>query len=67
MTRHLLAFGALLVNLWLGGDVVASLAGGVARSAFEFTLIFAYAWFVLGMRVPPVWRRRGSSRPPGER
>jgi hypothetical protein len=67
VTRHLLAFAALLVNLWLGGDLVASLAGGLARGAFEVALIFAYAWFVFGIRVPPVWRRRGDSRPPGER
>ena len=68
MTRHLLAFAALLVNLWLAGDLVESLAGGAARAAFEFTLIAAYAWFVLGVRVPPVWRReRRSGPPPGER
>ena len=62
MTRHLLAIAALIVNLWLGGELVAALAGGAARGAFEFALIAAYAWFVLGMRVPPVWRR--ARRPP---
>ena len=42
MTRHLLALAALLVNLWLGGELVAALAGGAARGAFEFALIAAY-------------------------
>ena len=58
--RHLLAFAALVVNLWLGGDLVEALAGHVVRSAFELLLILGYAVLVLGVRFP-LGRGRGQS------
>ncbi len=50
--RHLLVFAALVVNLWLGGDLVEALAGHAVRSAFELLLILGYAVLVLGVRFP---------------
>lgn len=47
--RHLLVFGALVVNLWVGGDLVESFAGGMARVGFEAVLILGYLWFVIGL------------------
>ncbi len=47
--RHLLVFGALVVNLWVGGDIVEAMAGGAARTAFELVLITGYLWFVIGL------------------
>jgi hypothetical protein len=59
---HLLAIAALLVNLWLGGDLVEGWAGHVARSAFELLLILAYGVLVLGVGVPlRFWRRSDPS------
>ena len=43
--RHLLAFGALVVNLWVGGDIIEAFAGGMARVGFEALLILGYLWF----------------------
>lgn len=47
--RHLLVFGALVVNLWVGGDIVEAFAGGMARVGFEAVLILGYLWFVIGL------------------
>ena len=47
--RHLLVFGALVVNLWVGGDLVEAFAGGMARVGFEALLILGYLWFVIGL------------------
>ena len=49
LMAHLLIFGALVVNLWIGGDLIEAWAGAVVRTAFEALLILAYAWFVLGV------------------
>lgn len=38
---------ALVVNLWLGGNLVEGWAGHVVRSAFEATLILGYLAWVL--------------------
>ena len=63
---HLAAAAALLVNLWIGGDFVDAWWGRTARNGFELLLIFGYAVFVLGVRVPfAFWRR--PETPPGER
>ena len=47
--RHLLVFAALIVNLWVGGDLLDVLAGPAARGAFELLLILGYLWFVVGL------------------
>ncbi len=60
--RHLLVFAALVVNLWVGGDIIEQLAGLVARSAFELALILGYLWFVIGFR--GLLRRRPGDPPP---
>ena len=54
---HLVIFVALVVNLWLAGDVVEAWLGHYVRGAFEMTLIFGYMWFIVGMRV--IRRSRG--------
>ncbi len=45
--RHALIFVALVVNLWVGGDMVESIAGRYARGGFELLLISGYLVFVL--------------------
>ena len=59
--RHLAAFAALVVNLWLGGDLVEAAAGAWARAAFELLLILGYLWFAAGLGG---LARRGADRPP---
>ncbi len=60
--RHLLVFVALVVNLWIGGDLVEAVAGHYARGGFELLLIFGYLWFVIGFR--GLLRRRSDEPPP---
>jgi len=48
---HLLVLAALVVNLWVGGDLVEGWAGHLARAAFEVALIAGYVVLVLGFRV----------------
>ncbi len=53
---------ALVVNLWIGGDLVESWLGGarfahIARSVLEIALIGAWLILVVGMRAPLPWRR----------
>lgn len=43
---------ALVVNLWLGGDLVNAVAGHYARGGFELLLILAYMVVVLRVRFP---------------
>jgi type VI protein secretion system component VasK len=59
---HLLIFGALVVNLWFGGDLVEAATTHQLRGLFELTLILGYLWFVIGIQVPlpgsKRWRER---------
>ncbi len=55
---------ALVVNLWLAGDLVEAWLGPYVRTAFEITLIFGYIWFVVGMRVIRRSRGRGEGEGP---
>lgn len=48
LTRHLLAGTALLVNLWVGGDLIEAEWGLIWRSVFEIVLIAGYLVFVWG-------------------
>jgi hypothetical protein len=45
--RHLLVLAALVVNLWIGGDLIEAWAGPIARAAFETALILGYVALVL--------------------
>ncbi len=54
---HLVIFAALIVNLWLAGDVVEAWLGRYVRTGFEVTLILGYLWFIVGIRV--IRRSRG--------
>jgi hypothetical protein len=55
---HVLVLAAIVVNLWLGGDLIEAWAGHFARVAFELLLITAYVVLVVGLRVPLRWWRR---------
>jgi hypothetical protein len=57
LAMHLLVFAAVIVNLWLGGDLVEAWAGHIARAAFEVLLILGYVVLVLGWSAPLPWRR----------
>lgn len=54
---QLVAFAALVVNLWIGGDYVEAWFGHIARAAFEIALIVAYVVLVLGSAAWPRRRR----------
>jgi hypothetical protein len=58
--RHLLVLTALIVNLWIGGDLVEAWAGHLVRSIFEGALIFGYLALVL--RFGDLLRRGDSSK-----
>lgn len=58
-TGHVLAFVALMLNLLLGGILVAAYAGVIWRDVFEFVL--------LGLYLVIVWGVPGSLRPRSER
>ena len=53
---HAAILVALVVNLWVGGDLVEARFGHAVRSAFELALIGAWLVLVVGMRVPLPWR-----------
>jgi hypothetical protein len=44
---HVLVLAALVVNLWVGGDLIEAWAGHMARSGFEAVLILGYLVLVL--------------------
>jgi hypothetical protein len=48
-TGHVLAFAALLLNLLLGGMLVAEFAGVIWRDVFEFVLLGLYLVIVWGV------------------
>lgn len=58
-TQHVLAFAALMLNLLLGGMLIAEFAGVIWRNLFEFVL--------LGLYLVIVWGMPGSLRPRSER
>lgn len=58
--RHLVVLAALIVNLWIGGDLIEAWAGTLARVAFELALILAYVVIVLRFGT---LLRRGSDDP----
>lgn len=52
MPMHVLVLAALVVNLWVGGDLIEVWAGHAARSGFEVILILGYLVLVLQMGLP---------------
>ncbi len=52
LTMHVLVLAALVVNLWVGGDLVEAWAGHLARVGFEGVLILGYLVLVLQMGLP---------------
>ena len=55
--RHLLVLAALVVNLWVGGDLIEVWLGHGARVAFELLLILGYMTLIIGMTAPLPWKR----------
>lgn len=55
---HLLVLAALVVNLWVGGELVEAWAGHLARAGFEAVLILGYVVLVLRVGLPLPGRRR---------
>jgi hypothetical protein len=49
---HVLVLAALVVNLWVGGDLIEAWAGHLARVGFEAVLILGYLVVVLRMGLP---------------
>lgn len=47
LPMHVLVLAALVVNLWVGGDLIEVWAGHMARSGFEAVLILGYLVLVL--------------------
>ena len=63
---------ALVMNLWIGGDLVEGWLGGarfahIARSVLEIALIGAWLILVVGMRAPFPWRRPKPEDDEGEK
>lgn len=52
LSRHVVVLVALVVNLWIGGDLIEMWAGHIARSAFELLLILGYLVLVIEFQVP---------------
>ena len=57
---------ALVVNLWVGGDLVEAWLGHAVRNLFELVLICAWLVLVIGMRAPLPFRGSGRRPPPSE-
>jgi hypothetical protein len=55
--KHAIILVALVLNLWVGGDLIELWLGRGARGAFEITLILGYLTLIVGMRAPLPWRR----------
>ena len=56
--KHLLVLAALVVNLWVGGDLIEAWAGHAVRVGFEALLILGYLVLIVGLTVPiRLWKR----------
>jgi hypothetical protein len=63
--RHIAVFLALVVNLWVGGDLVEEFAGVAVRVVYELTLIGGWLWLVIG--VGGLLRQEPDEPPRGDR
>jgi len=50
--KNIAAIAALIVILWVGGNLFEEFIGRIWRAIFEFLLILMYAIVVLKFRVP---------------
>ncbi|MDA0815795.1 MAG: hypothetical protein O2924_04410 [Chloroflexi bacterium] len=57
LAKHIVIFVALLINLWVAGDLIQAWVGPFWRTVFELTLILGWMTIILGMRAPLPWRR----------
>jgi hypothetical protein len=55
--KHAAVVVAMVINLWVGGDLVEAWLGHLARSVFELVLILGWLTVVVGTRAPLPWRR----------
>jgi len=55
--KHFVIIMAVLINLWIGGDLIEVWLGHGARAVFELLLILGWLTLIVGMRVPLPWRR----------
>lgn len=58
ITKHLVIFTALIINLWIGGDLIEGWLGHAVRTGFELVLILGYMVLILGITAPLPWRRK---------
>ena len=63
--QHLGVFVALVINLWIGGDLVEEFTGPAVRVVVELALIGGWLWLVVG--VGGLLGRERDGRPPGDR
>ena len=50
--KNIAAIAALIVILWIGGNLFEEFIGRIWRAIFEFLLILMYAIVVLKFRIP---------------
>ena len=65
--KHAVIMVAMVINLWVGGDLVEIWLGHFARAAFEVTLILGWLTLIVGMRAPLPWRYGKREDERGER
>lgn len=58
ITKHLVIFTALIINLWIGGDLIEAWLGHGVRTGFELVMILGYMVLILGITAPLPWRRK---------
>ncbi len=56
--KHMVIFVALVINLWVGGDLIEGWQGHAARTVFELVMILGYMVLILGITAPLPWRRK---------
>lgn len=65
--KHTVILVAMVINLWVGGDLVEVWLGHFARSIFELTLILGWLTLIVGMRAPVPWRYGRREEEQGDR
>lgn len=63
ITKHLVIFTALIINLWIGGDLIEVWQGHAVRTIFELVMILGYMVLILGITAPLPWRRKKDEEP----
>tara|TARA_B100000700_G_C14829415_1_gene753780 strand:- start:225 stop:443 length:219 start_codon:yes stop_codon:yes gene_type:complete len=52
LLKNIASLAALIIILWLGGNLLEEFIGRIGRAIFEFFLILIYAIIVLKFRIP---------------